>query len=199
MLYSKLILSLCRCNKPTTLNKMTTLVKERIRITHNELISLLSQVERPTFTHIVSLTKPKMRSTNNPYFDKVNKTSKGKYFIGGSYEDMVNNRMVKEGIEPTFESKECSVGSHLEGTKCVLFNEKLNKHYLQYFIFPTSNIKSEFEFEGNSIDKQIFESYLVKKSETSRQPQENKHLPSTLTTTNIKEISLNGVVYVVED
>jgi hypothetical protein len=77
--------------------------------------------------------------------------------------------------------------------------EKLNKHYLQYFIFPTSNIKSEFEFEGNSIDKQLFESYISSKSNTSRQPQENKHLPSTLTTTNIKEISLNGVVYVVED
>ena len=199
MLYSKLILSLCRCIKPTTPKKMNTSVKERIKISHQELITILMGVNKPTFTHIVSLTKPKMNKTNNPYFDKVNKLSKGTYFIGGTYEDMVNTRMVKEGIEPTFESKECSVGKHIEGSKCLQVNERLNKHYLQYFIFQTSKIKSEFEFEGNSIDKQIFESYLVKKSETSRQPQENKHQPQSLTTTNIKEISLDGKVYVVED
>jgi hypothetical protein len=137
-----------------------------------------------------------MNKTGNPYFGKVVKKSKGNYFIGGSYEDMVNKRMEKEGMEPTFESKECSVGTHI--SKCVQYNDNTKKHYLQYFTFETSKPKSTFEFEGNEIDKQLFESFMVKKSEKSRQPQDNKHQPQSLTTTNIKEITLEGVHYEVE-
>jgi hypothetical protein len=137
-----------------------------------------------------------MNKTGNPYFGKVVKKSKGNYFIGGSYEDMVNNRMEKEGMEPTFESKECSVGEHI--SKCVQYNDNTKKHYLQYFTFPTSKPSSTFEFEGNEIDKQLFESFMVKKSENSRQPQDNKHTPQSLTITNIKEISLSGVHYEVD-
>jgi hypothetical protein len=127
------------------------------------------------------------------------KKSKGNYFIGGSYEDMVNTRMVKEGLQPTFESMECSVGQKVEGSTCLQFNEKLNRHYLQYFIFPTSNIKSEFIFENNSIEKVMFEDYLVKKSESSRQPQDNKHTPQSFKIESIKEISLNGNHYIVTE
>lgn len=169
---------------------------ERKKITQQELLTLLMNVEKPTFTNIVSEVVPKMNKTGNQYFGKVVKKSKGNYFIGGSYEDMVNVRMKTEGMEPTFESKECSVGSHI--TKCVQYNDNTKKHYLQYFTFPTSKPKSSFEFEGNEIDKQLLESFLVKKSEKSRQPQENKHQPQSLTITNIKEISLGGVHYEVE-
>jgi len=170
--------------------------KETKKITQQELLTLLMNVEKPTFTNVVSEVIPKMNKTGNPYFGKVVKKSKGNYFIGGSYEDMVNVRMEKEGMEPTFESKECSVGTHI--SKCVQYNENTKKHYLQYFTFETSKPKSTFEFEGNEIDKQLFESFMVKKSEKSRQPQDNKHQPQSLTISNIKEISLGGVHYEVE-
>lgn len=172
--------------------------KETKKITHEELLVLLMNVDRPTFTNVVSQVVPKMNKTGNPYFGKVVKKSKGNYFIGGSYEDMVNNRMKKEGMEPTFESMECSVGQKVEGSKCLQYNDNTKKHYLQYFIFETSKPKSTFEFEGNEIDKQLFESFMVKKSEKSRQPQENKHNPQSLTTTNIKEITLDGVHYEID-
>ena len=170
--------------------------KETKKITQQELLTLLMNVEKPTFTNIVSEVFPKMNKTGNPYFGKVVKKSKGNYFIGGSYEEMVKTRMEKEGMEPTFESKECSVGEHI--SKCVQYNDNTKKHYLQYFTFPTSKPSSTFEFEGNEIDKQLFESFMVKKSENSRQPQDNKHTPQSLTITNIKEISLGGVHYEVD-
>ena len=170
--------------------------KETKKITQQELLTLLMNVEKPTFTNIVSEVFPKMNKTGNPYFGKVVKKSKGNYFIGGSYEEMVKTRMEKEGMEPTFESKECSVGEHI--SKCVQYNDNTKKHYLQYFTFPTSKPSSTFEFEGNEIDKQLFESFMVKKSEKSRQPQDNKHQPQSLTTTNIKEITLEGVHYEIE-
>ena len=170
--------------------------KETKKITQQELLTLLMNVEKPTFTNIVSEVFPKMNKTGNPYFGKVVKKSKGNYFIGGSYEEMVKTRMEKEGMEPTFESKECSVGEHI--SKCVQYNDNTKKHYLQYFTFPTSKPSSTFEFEGNEIDKQLFESFMVKKSENSRQPQDNKPTPQSLTITNIKEISLSGVHYEVD-
>jgi hypothetical protein len=172
--------------------------KSIIKVTENEMLEILLSVDKPTFTNIKSRISQKMKKTDNPYFEKVFKTSVGNYFIGGSYEDMVNKRMEKEGIEPTFKSKECSVGGHVEGAKCILHNQNLGKHYLQYFIFETSNIKSTYEFEGNEIEKQLFESYIAKKSETSRQPQENKHRPQTFMLSSILEISLNGNRYVIE-
>ena len=174
-------------------------MKNTLKINSNELLTILSNIETPTFTHIVSQTKPKMNKTGNPYFDKVIKTSKGNYFIGGNYEDMVRVRQGKEGMEPDFVSLPCTVGTKVEGTRCVQFNEKLNRYYLQYFIFESSNIKSEYTFEGNTIDKVLFENFLVKKSESSRQPQENKHIPQSFMLSSIKEITLNGTKYLIED
>lgn len=168
-----------------------------MNITQTELLELLMSVEKPTFVNIVSVTKPKMKKTNNPYFDKVLKTTKGNYFIGGTYEDMVIEKMKKEGLEPNFESNECSVGQHI--TKCVQYNENTKRHYLQYFTFTTSNIKSEFQFEGNSIEKHLFESYLSQRSSTSRQPQESKHDVKSFMLESIKEISINKEKYQVVD
>jgi len=151
--------------------------KQRVFVTERELLIILMSIDKPTFTHIVSKTKVRMNKGGNPYFDKVTKHSKG------------------EGIEPNFESQECSVGEHI--TKCVQYNENLQRYYLQYFIFPTSNIKSEFTYEGDSIERELFRSYEVKRSESSRQPQENKHKPQSFMVSSIEEMTLNGTEYVV--
>ena len=178
------------------------LVKEKLTINEKELLTLLMNVNKPTFTHIVSKTIPTMNKksrvdkTPNPYFNEVTKITKGNYFIGGNYEDMVNTRCEKEGIEPTFESEECKVGHHV--TKCVQYNEKTELFYLQYFTFQTSNIKSEMYFRGNVIDRQLLESYLQTYSESSRQPQENKHDVKSFKISSIEEITLGGIHYIVE-
>lgn len=165
-------------------------------LTSEELLNVLLEVEKPTFTNIVYRVKVRMNKTNNQYFDKVFKTTKGNFFIGGTYEDMVNERMKKEGLQPTFESKESTIGEHV--TKCVQFNENHNKFYLQYFTFDNSYHSTEYEFEGRNIDRELFKSFEVKKSETSRQPQEKKHKPKSLMVENIKSISLNGMKYIIE-
>lgn len=174
---------------------MTTTIKTKVQISEVELLTILLGIVRPTFTNILYRIKVRMNKTDNPFFEKVFKTTRGNFFIGGTYEDMVNVRMEKEGIEPTFESLECKVGKHFEGSKCVLFNEKLNRHYLQYFIFPTSKHTSVYEFEGDFVERDLFRSYEVKKSDSSRQPQENKHKPQSLMLSSILEITLNGTTY----
>lgn len=205
MLYPKLILPLCRCIKPTTLNKMTTSVKQEVTINQMELISILNTIENPTFTYIVSETIVKLNKEKtregikefNPYHNQVVKLRKGRFLIGSEYEKRVITNDLKEGGEGTFKSQESKVGVHI--SKCVLFNEKLNKYYLSHERFPEVKPKSEFIFEGNTIDKMIFDKWISDSGNYENQPQERKVEWTTLTLSNIKEISLNGTKYLIKE
>ena len=170
--------------------------KQTIKVSENELLEILMNVDRPTFVNVLSETKVRMNKGGNPYYDKVIRVMKGNYFIGGTYEDMVNVSMTKEGMEPTFVSEKNRVGEHV--TKCVQFNEKYNRHYLQYFTYPNSIHEVNYVFNENPIQRELFRSYEVKKSQSSRQPQEKKQKPKSLMMSSIKEISLNGTRYIVE-
>jgi hypothetical protein len=172
---------------------MNTNTKLEVKISREELLTILMGIEKPTFTNILYRVKVKMNKTNNPYFERVFKTTKGNFFIGGTYEDMVIVQIEKQGLEIEFESKECNVGQHV--TKCVQFNENHNKHYLQYFTYKNSYHGTEYEFEGRNIERELFQSFEVKKSESSTQPQDNKVKPQSLTIDNIRKISLFGTRY----
>lgn len=164
-------------------------------IPSDDLRKLLTNVKKPTFVNMVTKTLVKMNKTDNIYYNKILKTTNGNYFIGGTYEDMVNERMKKEGIQPTFVSESNSVGEHT--SQCVLFNEKTNLYYLQYFVFSNSIHEVNYDYNGNWIDRNVFRSFEVKRSGTSRQPQNNKHSVLSVKINNIKEMSLNGQRYII--
>ena len=73
-------------------------MKTQMSITKNELITLLSTIDKPTFTNVVMETKVRMNKTNNPYYDKVIKRSKCNYSLGVNYESRVNNNEVADAI-----------------------------------------------------------------------------------------------------
>jgi hypothetical protein len=171
-------------------------VKQTLTINENEMLTILMNVNKSTFINVVSSTNVRMNKTNNPYFDKVKKITKSNYLIGNDYETRVQSNEGKEGLEKNFESVENSVGEHV--SKCVLFNQKLNTYYLQYELFKESNPTTEFIFDGNSIEKQLFESYMVKKSNTSRQTQERKVFFQSFKLSSINEFTLDGTHYIVE-
>lgn len=164
-------------------------------IPSDDFRKILTDVKKPTFVNMVTKILVKMNKTDNIYHNKIYKTTNGNYFIGGTYEDMVNERMKKEGMTPTFVSESNSVGEHL--SQCVLFNEKTNLYYLQYFVFNNSIHDVNYEFNGNWIDRELFRSFEIKRSESSRQPQENKHRVLSVKINNIKEMSLNGQRYII--
>jgi hypothetical protein len=167
--------------------------KEIVNITKEELIKLLVSVEKASFTQLVTETEVRMNKTGNPY-NKIIKKSVGKFLIGGDYMLRVINEGKKEGIETSFETEESKLGKHI--SKCVLYNEKLDKHYLQCEYFTEVPPKVEYFYEGNPIEKVLFESWLTKKTESTKQPQERKVKIVSYNINNIKEISLNGNKYV---
>ena len=178
--------------------------KEIKKISKQELINILNTIEKPTFTHIVSETIVKMNKEKtkegnketNPYHNQVVKLRKGRFLIGSDYESRVNNNNIKEGGEGTFKSQESKVGTHI--SKCVLWNERLDKYYLSHERFPEVKPTNEFIFEGNTIDKVLFDKWIGDSNNYENQPQERKVEWTTLTIDNIKEISLNGEKYEIE-
>ncbi len=176
--------------------KIKTMNKETKTIGQTELLEILMNVDKSTFVNIVSKTKVRMNKTNNPYYDKVFKVNKCNYLIGNEYETRVNTNDKKEGGEGNFVSEENKVGVHI--SKCVLFNEKHNSHYLQVERFDEIKPNVSYIFEGNEVEKTLFESYLVKVSESSRQPQERRVLVQSFKLSSIEEITLGGVHYIVE-
>jgi hypothetical protein len=166
-------------------------------INRDELLRLLSNVEKSTLINLVTETKLRMNKRNNPYFDKVIKKSKCNFLIGNSYETRVQSNEGKEGLTPDFVSMENKVGNHV--SKCVLFNEKTQSHYLMVERFDEIKPKVEYIFEGNQIDKMLFNDFMVKVSETSRQEQERKVMVLSYKLDSIKELSLNGHKYVVTE
>ena len=178
--------------------------KEIKKISKQELINILNTIEKPTYTHIVSETIVKMNKEKtkegnkevNPYYNKVVKLRKGNFLIGSDYEKRVQKNDKLEGGEGTFQSQESKVGTHI--SKCVLFNERLNKYYLSHEKFPQVKPTSEFLYEGNTIDKMIFDKWISDSNPYQNQPQEKKVEWTTLTIDNIKEISLNGTHYIID-
>jgi hypothetical protein len=166
-------------------------------INRDELLRLLSNVEKSTLINLVTETKLRMNKRNNPYFDKVIKKSKCNFLIGNSYETRVQSNEGKEGLTPDFVSMENKVGNHV--SKCVLFNEKTQSHYLMVERFDEIKPKVEYIFEGNEIDKMLFNDFMIKVSENSRQEQERKVMVLSYKLDSIKELSLNGHKYVVTE
>lgn len=180
-------------------NQLIVMNKETKKITKQELITLLSQINKPTFTNVVMETKVRMNKTNNPYYDKVIKRSKCNYSLGIDYQKRVNNNYTKEGIENTFESEKPSGKHHIGNSKCLLIDDKTESvHYVMLERFDEINPTNEFIFEGNEIDKQIFQDYMVKVSESQKQEQDRKVMVLTPKIDNIKEISLEGTKYIIE-
>ena len=172
-------------------------MKQTITINQQELITLLSSVEKSTFVNLVTETKVRMNKTNNPYFDKVIKRSKCTYLMGNDYEKRVIVNYTKEGIEETFEVEELKGKKHI--SKCVLVDTKTESvYYVMVERFDEIKPTTEYLFENNTIDKVLFESFMTKVYESKKQECERKVMVITPKIENIKEMSLNGNHYIVQ-
>lgn len=173
-------------------------VKQTLNVTESELLTILMEIQKSTFIHLVTTTKPKMRKTDNPYFEKVIKRSSCNYLCGNDYSDRVGTNYEKEGINPeTFVVETPKGKEHI--TKCVLKDTKTGeKRYFMVERFNEIKPQVEYFFEGNPIEKELFESFLSEKYESKKQEQDRKVYPITFDVSNIQECTLNGTKYIVQ-
>lgn len=170
--------------------------KETMNITKNDLVEILLTIDKPTFTNVVMETIVRMKKTNNPYYDKVVKRSKCNYSLGVNYESRVINNEKKEGLEGNFQTEKPTGRTHI--SKCILIDDKTqNVHYVILERFDEIKPTNEYIFEGNEIDKQLFQDFMVKYTESVKQEQEKKVMVITPKIENIKEMSINGTKYII--
>jgi hypothetical protein len=177
---------------------MTNELIEKIAINQNELLQLCMGINKSTFIHLLYECPLKLNKTGNPYVGTT-KVVSGNFLTGNDYEKRVITNGEKEGIESTFVAEKPKGKTHI--AKCVLQMDNDNSvKYLMYEYFKDTNVKVvEYRFNGGTIEKQLFEAYMTKVVESNnKQPQEKKVFPRTITLSNIKEMTLNGVKYIVE-
>ena len=174
------------------------MIKQTLTIPRSNMITLLSEVERPTFVHLVTDTKVRMNKTNNPYYEEVRKVLSSNFYIGSVYQDRVNVNREKENKETDFVSSPLSGKEHI--SKCVLTDTKTRtKFYLMCEWFKRSYPKIDYIHNGNSIDRQLFQSFEVKRKESEKQDLEKKVNIVTYGMDSIKEIRMNRTRYILID
>ena len=174
------------------------MITQTLTIPRSNMITLLNEVERPTFVHLVTETKVRMNKKGNPYHEQIVKCLSSNFYIGSEYEKRVNNNREKEGVETDFVSSPLSGKNHI--SKCVLTDTKTQtKFYVMCEWFKRSYPKVEYKYNGNSIDRQLFQSFEVKRKESEKQQIENKVNIVTYLIESIKEIRMNRTRYILID
>jgi hypothetical protein len=176
------------------------MTKETKVISQSEVVNLLGNYEKKSFINVVTDTLVRMNKTGNPYYNLVHKHSSRNYLINSDYLKRVIKEGEKEGIseeENTFEVEDMKGKKRVKNSVCIDTKTE-QTYYLFLELFDEVKPQVEYTCEGNPIDKQLFESYLVKVSESKKQPQERKVKVITPKIENIKSFTLEGVKYIVE-
>lgn len=170
--------------------------KNPINITRNELVQILRNVNTPMFISFISKTPVVMNQYDNPYFEQgiQNLSRKFKIVTGFDYQNSVNGRRENEGKETDFVQKD----NWFEViSKSLVVNKNDNtKYYIRYQYQNDSILEQEYIFDGNLIEKQLFESYLRERSKYENQGLDNPLQFQVCSLDNLLQISINNEMYV---
>lgn len=182
--------------------------QQKQTITRKELVELLRDINTPQFVSMITMTDVDMnkykdfkvegKTNPNPYFGQIkNLSRKYKIITGFDYEKSVNNRLESEGKDQTFESK----GNWFDVISKGLVTDKktLSKYYFRYQYMKDSTLEQEYFYNGNPIEKTLFESYMKQKTTYENQGLDNPLMFQVVNVDNINEITMNGVKYTLQD
>ena len=191
------------------LKNMTT-VKQQVEVTPIEMVEVLKGVEgnpnvpfvncklKTLYTEVLKTCKSD--GTINPYFKQIYKVSSKNYKLVTNYEQRVKNNLIKEGKDPNSFVVSSPKGKKHISKSCLTDTETETKLYVMLEWFPEIKGTTEYEFEGNSIDKQLFEKWIsTSESSNKKQGLDREIHPITPLISNIISISVNGIVYIIKE
>lgn len=171
-------------------------MSEIVNVNLDQLVKALMSITGPTPATFEAITDVKMNKTNNPYFNKVTKKQVSNVFINYSYENAVNKRRIKEGLEGDFVAQPRTWGQRVPGTPLVL-------HKGAYYLsarFLKNEPKIEYMLEGVATDKAVFETYLpASKPTVKSQDVEEPIIVRDFKIDTIQSIKFGGKTYVRTD
>ena len=190
----------------------------QVQVTREEMKNILSDVNSPQFISMVTNVPQKMNKwlnywlevegsrkknpnpTPNPFDEGsiIQNMKKIDIVIGFDYEDSVNGRRKKEGKETDFESGQGRKPWFNMISKSLVTDKKTeSKFYLRYQFTDRSHSDTpEYFHNGNPIEKQLFEDYLIKKeSNYSNQGLDNTLNFQVCDLRHVEVITMNHVEY----
>lgn len=181
----------------------TTNVKE---VTTTELTNILVQIGvteqlKSDFVNVVMETEPSMNKTGNPFIGKVKKLSSRNYKLLSDYEKRVRSNEKKQGLTPDFVTEKPKGKFHI--SPLVLLDDKTESiHYLNLEYFTEIKPKVSYSFNDLPMvkeDMELMKSFFTKKYESQKQEQDRKVEVITPKISNIKQISMGGMKYIVKN
>ena len=162
------------------------MVTNEISISRKEFIKLTNTLNPVvSFCFLFMITKPRMnkggRKGLNVYYDRVSKFSKYRGIVGMEYEQRRKKKEpdFKVGVNRIFDT-------HLNSF--LGYNSKYDRYYLKYEWFDQVPPKSEYQFNGDPIEKKLFEEWLiVSEGELNYQ---------VVNLNNLQEITLDHTKYI---
>jgi hypothetical protein len=173
------------------------MIEQTMSVDYNTLVGIISQIVKGDFVYVDYTSLVQMnkggRQGLNTYYGKVFKNVKSNVRPLTDYVKRVNNNRIKEENDTEFVGGKNKVGEYF--SPCVSFNEKLNKHYFKFEFFEGVKVKVEYTYNGDPIEKQLFESYMISRSTPTNQELDKTINVSQLYIGNINEITINKTKY----
>lgn len=175
--------------------------------TINTIINAMTSAKGFQFVGITYGNEVRMNKGGNPYYGRLTKVVSGQMCFNGNYENMVNNRIEREGFEGVeFVSDKLPWGQWVEGGVNKVITHK-GEFYIRLYPTPNTKMKVTYYLDGVectesevSMILKAIAPFLPKQKESAKQSEcglegvKQLH-PQSIKLSNIREISINGVTY----
>lgn len=171
--------------------------------TNNAIINAMVSAKGFQFVGIIYGNEVKINKTNNPYYGRLTKVVSGQMCFNGNYENMVNNRIEKEGFEGVeFVGGSLPWGQWVEGAENKVIAHK-GEFYIRLYPTPNTTMKVTYYLDGvecTESDMRAIAPYLPKKKESAKQSEcglegaKQLH-PQSIKLSNIRVITMGGITY----
>lgn len=124
---------------------------ERIKMTTPQFMEFVRNLKGCQFINVMALTEADMYLKNNPFRGRVQKFTITPMQVGYDYEKAVNNRLAREGKEPTFSADKLPWGVWVEG----LYNKVISHKdmlYLRTYCVRNAKPRTFYLLDGHLVD-----------------------------------------------
>lgn len=161
---------------------------------------LTNKVKFSTFVQLTYKGVQKVRKTGNPFTEPIIKRTEINVSFFGNYQNAVNNRLKKAGLEADFTANPLAWGEWLVPNKIITHK---GEKYVRFYLHKNSNPKTEYFYNGDPLtgsELMNAKTFFQESSTSARQTDagledENQCKPFTLQINNILQITVNGETY----
>jgi hypothetical protein len=168
------------------------MVNQTLLVDFDTMVSVCRGITKGQFVNLFSSTNVRMnkggRKGLNEYYDQVVKHVKGNVRPLCDYKLRMDNENEKRGLDEHVLGRN-KVGGHVDEVGCVTHNEGLNRYYFMYEFFENVRVKVDYEFKGNSIEKHLFDQWVIKSSKNNVNVRQ-------VNIENINEITIDHTKYI---